>query len=83
MIKYMKDPLNKEETAYDYFKKNSGMEITLHSDIKKIRKAYKETLKRRPEELPKAGEMWDICNTVTKRLKMDFFHYLRDYEEMR
>lgn len=79
MIKYMKDPLNKKNTAYDYFKKNSGMDITPGSDIKKIRKAYKEILERHPEEFQKSGEMWGICNTVAKRLKMDFFYYLKDW----
>lgn len=81
MIKYMKDPLNKENTAYDYFRKNSGMDITLDSDIKEIRKAYTKTLEGHLEEFQKAGEMWDICNTVAKRLKMDFFYYLKDWEK--
>lgn len=75
----MKDPLNKEETAYDYFKKKSDMDIRPDSDIKKIREAYKKTRERHLDEFQKAGEMWNICNTVAKRLKMDFFYYLKDW----
>ena len=42
MIKYMKDPFNKKETAYDYFKKKSGMDIMPDSDKKKLEKRIRK-----------------------------------------
>ncbi len=81
MIKYMKDPFNKEETAYDYFKKNSNINITPGSNIKEINKIYKKILEKYPEEFYKIREMWDICNTIPKRLKMDFFYYIINWNK--
>jgi len=79
VINYFKDPLNKAQTAYDYFSKKSDMLVSPESTKAEIRKAYEETLKKHPEEFKKAGEMWNMCNTIAKRLKMDFFYYIKDW----
>jgi hypothetical protein len=79
MNRYLKDPLDKKETAYDYFKKNSTLNISPDSDRNELRQAYKKSLENRPEETEKTGEMWNICNTVNKRLKMDFFYYIKEW----
>ena len=78
-MKYIKDPINKNNTAYDYFTKKSGMKISPESDLKTIRESYRETLVNHPAEFKDAGDMLPICDTVGKRLKMDFFYYLKDW----
>lgn len=72
---YMKDPLQKEETAYDYFRKKSGINVSPRSSIRKIKMAYRKTLEKHPEEFEKAGQMLDNCSDVTKRLVVDFLYY--------
>jgi hypothetical protein len=71
----MKDPLNKEETPYSFFSRLAKEEITPDTPIKKIRKVYMRLLAEYPGDEEVIEEMWKLCNTVSKRLKIDFFYY--------
>lgn len=71
----MKDPLNKEETPYSLFSRLAKEEVTPNTPIREIRKVYMRLLVEYPEDMEAIEEMWKICNTSSKRLKIDFFYY--------
>jgi hypothetical protein len=66
MSKYIKDPLDRRKTPYDFF------QLGLDTTIQETMKRYKEIAPSDPES---ARQMLGVCKTVQKRLRVDFYYY--------
>lgn len=66
----MKDPLNREKTAYEV------LNAVLIDNVKTIREKYMELIKKYPERAEELHEAFRILKNPEERLKIDFFYYL-------
>lgn len=65
----MKDPFNKEKTAYEI------LNVNPHNDVKIIREKYLDLRTKHPEKAFILYEAFRMLKMPEERIKIDFFYY--------